>query len=439
MVWAVLLPVVLLSISACGMTNLMEAQNQLRASFTSGDIAGSQQLLDQLGARAYRTQDQVLVNLELGTLHYFNGNHAESKAYFISAEEEIDRLFGISVERNLRAFLVNDGELEYQGEDYEDVMINLFNALSAIHLGDLEAATVEARRASFKLENLSIRYDGLVETLSRSDTTSTDTSPGWGRGSTNIQASPFGHFLSYVIFSRQGREDNARIEFDRFQRTFSRNFPGQRFIESSRGTTAAVQGRGAPEAGNVLLLGFGGQAPSKVSNELRIYSNDLRTYIKYAVPSLRQHPTSIQRVEAVINGTQTVSMPLLDDFATTAESVFQVRRPIIITRAIIRSTLKHVANRAGQRAAASEFGEGGRILARLVGTIATELTEVADLRSWQTMPGRVHGQTVHLPPGTHEIKIRYFDRTNRIIHELVQHVDISPDNKLQIAETFFPG
>lgn len=437
----VLLGGLALLLSSCAMSGLMEAQTQLRTSFASGDIGRSQQLLDQFGRSVYRPQDQVLLNLELGTISYFNGNHRQSMEYFQRAEQEIDRLFGTSVERNIRAFLVNDGQLEYQGEDYEDVMLNLFNALSAIHLGDLEAATVEARRASFKLENLSIRYDGLVETLSRQDTTKTDTSPGWSRGRTNIQSSPFGHYLSYVVFSRQGREDNARIEYERFLRTFARNFPGQRFAQPTRGgaaTTAAPAGR-VPEAGNVMLIGFGGLSPSKESNELRIYSNNLSTYIKYAVPSLKLHPTAISRVEAVINGTQTVTLPMLDDFAATAQDVFNVRRPLIVTRAIIRSTLKHLGNQAGQRAAAREFGETGRAVAQLVGFLVTETTEVADLRSWQTMPGRVYGQTVSLPPGTHEISIRYFDRSNRIIHQQTHNLEVTAGQNLQIAETFFPG
>lgn len=418
---------------------LLEAQNQLRQSLAAGNLDRSGNLLDQFSRTGiYRSNDQVLLDLERGTIHYLMGNHRQSLGYFQEAEQEIDRLFGTSAERAFRALLQNDLVLEYQGEDYEDVMINLFNALSFIHLNDPDAATVEARRASFKLEQLSIRNLGLAETFSQRDTLKTDLNPGWTPGRTHIQASPFGHFLSYVIFSRQGREDNARIEYERFRSAFATNFPGQRWTDPRQDNFSGASGsQRVPPAGNVLILGFGGEAPTKRSNEVRIYSNDLRTYIKYSVPSIVNHGSRIHRAEAVINGVQTVPMPLLDDFAATAVEVFNVRRPLIVARAVVRSVTKHLLSQGAQRLARRELGDTAGAAAGILGAIFTEASEIADLRSWQTMPGRVHGQTVNLPPGNHEISIRYFDRNNRLIHQQTETITVEEDRPIQISEAFF--
>lgn len=455
LIWLIISVLGAVVFQGCTSTSLIDAQSQVRQSFHNGDIDRSQDLMARFARNnIYRSNDRVLMQLELGALNYYSGNHEQSMQYFQEAEVEIDRLFGISVERNIRALLLNDGQLEYQGEDYEDYMLNLFNALSAVHMNDLEAALVETRRASFKLESLAIRYDGIVETLSRRDTTKVDTRPDWERGSSNIQESAFGHYLSYVIYANQGRTDNARIEYERFRRAHNRAYPTRRINErqlaplavmsssssSSPGTEdtrAEVRTSPYPEPGNVLLLGFGGRAPEKKSTELRIYSNDLSTYIKYAVPSLQQYNSRVRSVEAVINDTLTVRMPMLDDFSHIAEDVFNVRKPLIVTRAIIRSTLKYVGSQATQRAVRNEYGaSAGRLTGVLTGII-TEVSEVADLRAWQTMPGQVYGQTVSLPEGTHHVRIRYLGSNRVLLHENEQTIESVPERPLQVREAFY--
>ncbi|MCH8568355.1 MAG: hypothetical protein LAT67_08835 [Balneolales bacterium] len=444
-------------LGGCASTSLFDAQQQFRQSFINGNLDQSEQLIQQFAARnIYRSNDQVLLNLELGALHYYRGEHEQSKKRFQEAELEIDRLFGISVERNLRAILLNDAQLEYQGEDYEDVMINLFNALSSIHLNNMEAALVETRRASFKLENLAIRYDGIVDGLLASDTTNVKSAQ-WSRGSANIQESVFGHYLSYLIYDSQGRTDYARIEFERFKRAHRRNFPNRSWEpfmppaqRGTQNTLVAEQPAGAissagisarrethPPAGNVLLLAFGGRAPSKQSEEIRIYSSDLSTYIKYAAPRLQSHSSAIHYAEAVIADSLVVPLPMLDDFSSVANDVFNVRRPLIITRAIIRSTLKYTASQTAQHLARREMGETAGNIAGILGFIFTEVSEVADLRSWQTMPGKVYGQSVLLPEGTHQVQIRYYGANRRLLFQEESQVSVTPDRDIIINEAFF--
>ena len=433
-----LLCVLALVLQGCGAANLMEAQSQMRQSFVSGDVEQSRNLMKRFEQReVYRSNDRVLRDLEMGALLYYNGEWEESRQRLQEAEREIDRLFGISVERNLRALVLNDAQLEYQGEDYEDVMINVFNALSFIHLNDLDAALVESRRISFKLENLAIRYDGLVESLSRRDTTEVDTSPGWERGSSNIEASAFGHYLGYVLNANQGRRDAARIEYERFRQVYRQhygNWPAQRQASPELQQRADAY----PEPGNTLVLAFGGRAPEKRARELRIYSSDLSTYIKYAVPVLESFDSRISRVEAVINDTLQVQLPLLDDFSRMAEDVFEVRKPIVYTRAIIRSTLKFAGSKAAQRAVKSEYGEAAGMLTGILGSLFTEVSEVADLRGWQTMPGQLYGFTVDLPPGEHALRIRYLGRSGQLLNETAHTVKRDSGTRdLSLYDTFY--
>lgn len=442
--WGGLLVMCLLacSLQGCAATQLMEAQSKVRQSFVNGDINQSRALMQQFEEGIYRSNDAVLRDLEMGALLYYSGEWEESRQRLQQAEREIDRLFGVSVKRNLRALVLNDAQLEYQGEDYEDVMINVFNALSYLHLNDFEAALVESRRISFKLENLAIRYDGLVESLSRADTTSVDTSPGWERGSSNIEASAFGHYLSYVINANQGRRDAARIEYERFRQVYSRYYGRRSPMEQPQAHTAKINLQRSDEAypppGNTLLLAFGGRAPEKEALELRIYSSDLDTYIKYAVPVLEPYSSRIERVEAVINDTMRVDLPLLDDFSRMAEEVFEVRKPIIYTRAIVRSTLKFIGSEVSEKAVENEYGEAAGALAGILGAVFTEVSEVADLRGWQTMPGQVYGLGVDLPPGEHELRIRYLGAAGNLLYEDARRVSRPPDERnLELYDAFY--
>lgn len=434
--WLAGLCLAICSLPGCAATQLMDAQSELRQSFTSGDIEQSRALMQRFEKGVYRNNDRVLRDLEMGALLYYSGEWDESRQRLQEAEREIDRLFGVSVQRNLRALVLNDAQLEYQGEDYEDVMINVFNALSYLHLNDPEAALVESRRISFKLENLAIRYDGLVEGLSRRDTTQVDTSPGWERGSTNIEASAFGHYLSYVINASQNRHDAARVEYDRFLRVYRRHYGS--WSPPAASTNTLQQSSAYPAPGNTLLLAFGGRAPEKEARELRIYSDDLSTYIKYAVPVLEPYETRVRRVEAVINDTLQLELPMLDNFSRMAEEVFQVRKPIIYTRAIIRSTLKFISSEVAQNAVEGEYGEAAGMLTGILGGLFTEVSEVADLRSWQTMPGQIYGFGVALPPGEHELRIRYLGAGGRLLHEQQGRIIRDPAaGDLQLYDAFY--
>jgi len=45
----------------------------------------------------------------------------------------------------------------------------------------------------------------------------------------------------------------------------------------------------------------------------------------------------------------------------------------------------------------------------------TDITENADLRCWRTMPGRVYGGKIDLPPGEYEIAFEYLDERGNVV------------------------
>ena len=80
------------------------------------------------------------------------------------------------------------------------------------------------------------------------------------------------------------------------------------------------------------------------------------------------------------------------------------RKGRIAVKAIARATTKYLANRALQ-AKARERSEGAGLLAWAAGNVFSEVSEQADLRSWQTLPDRVLIGRVLLPSGKHAIEV----------------------------------
>ncbi len=77
----------------------------------------------------------MLYYLDLGMLHHYAGNYAKSNEFLQKAEYAIEELFTASVSKIATSLLLNDNALDYSGEDYEDIYLNIFKALNFIALG----------------------------------------------------------------------------------------------------------------------------------------------------------------------------------------------------------------------------------------------------------------------------------------------------------------
>lgn len=423
-----ILLVFLFLLSSCRSINVFEAQMNIEDSFEKQDYIRTISLIDGFQkSNVYRERDEVLRLLEMGTAQRFAGQWTESTRTFQDAELKIELLYGTSVSRNIAAFLVNDYRLEYEGEDYEDVYLNAFNSLNYIHLNELESALVEARRIAFKLDKFAARHEEVMREMARKDTTGNRAPTSVGTSS--IQNSAFGHFLASVLFAASNRPDNARIEYNRMTGAFMNQ--GIAYQGGSSKTLEHIQHGNY----NTLLVAFSGRSPSKRSHEVRTYIEDLDFYIKFSFPVLETFNSRVGSVEAVINDTLTLSLPLIENMSDVAEAVYKVKEPLIYFRTFTRSFLRALSTRKAQQMATAEGGETlGRIVGGL-GMIGTEAMEMADLRRWTTLPGQVYGNVLDLPAGEHRVRYRYYTSTDRLIYETEQIVQVG--EKLTLTESIY--
>jgi len=147
---------------------------KIDAAVLSRDYEQGLSLVEEAKGKGYRDKDSVVFYLDAGMISHYGGNYKKSSDYLQKAEKAIERAFTKSISLEAATFLVNDTMREYPGEDYEDLYLNVFNALNYYHRGNVDGAMVEVRRMDNKIRYLSTKY-GTVLTKAQQELLKQDT------------------------------------------------------------------------------------------------------------------------------------------------------------------------------------------------------------------------------------------------------------------------
>ncbi len=135
--------------------------------------------------------DQVVYLLEYGTALQMARDYRESNKAFLKAEDLTEVKDYHSVSRITGSLLLNEGMVQYKGDDFEKVLINNMLAINFLMLGQLDEAQVETRKVNDKLYKY--RFEGKK----------------------NYQQNPFAFYLSALIWEANRNWDSAYIDFKR--------------------------------------------------------------------------------------------------------------------------------------------------------------------------------------------------------------------------------
>ena len=243
-----------------------------------------------------------------------------------------------------------------------------------------------------------------------------------------------GHFLSTILYAKTAKQDDARIAYHNLltayqdqPKTKSDNFPNSKELQTLLNPTSY----------NVLIKAFTGRSPSKNQNDLRIYFKEIDTYLKYSLPVLQLYNSSVTSIRVSVNGEEIINdLNMIEHLDLVAKEVYKVKEPIIYARTIVRASLKAAATNQ----ASNEINEQNELLGRavrLLGKVAQEATEKADLRSWQTMPGKSYGTVLKLPEGTHTIELEYYESSGRLLFTDTQEIKVGTEKDLTLVESIY--
>ena len=189
--------------------------------------------------------DALLKSLYQGVFAYYGGRYRTSQTRLNEAAELTDARFTKSVSQNALALLVNDRALDYQPGTNEILLTHYYAALAYLAGGDLEGATVEARRLGYLLE----RDQGDVEPRERN----TRAMLRWFTG---------------AIFESAGERNDALVSY--------RNARVMQGIAADTGDDRLATDRLQSDSGEVLIIVEQGYVafPTPFSLSLQVYKHE---------------------------------------------------------------------------------------------------------------------------------------------------------------------
>jgi len=420
-------PILVFFISACATTdpyvpvdNLVEQEN----------FAKSAELLEEKRKTIYREKDSVLYFLDKGMLTRYNGDYKESSSLLQQGERAIEENFAVSISQEVGTYILNDTTREYDGEDYEDIYLNLFNALNYYHQGDMEGALVEIRRMTNKLRNLSVKYGTIMTNMQKKALENNTEIPPNPEAPVKFNNSALARYMGMLFYRGIGNMDSARIDQNQL-RVAMADAPQiyTNPVPSSIQNELSIPGGMA----RLNVIGFAGRSPKKTEEVIRIYLGN--AWIKIALPVMTPRPSQITSIKVSIDSGESFTLELLEDISAMVTATFAQKKNLIYVKSVVRASVKGIAASVFNSAAdSSDDNKGLFTLLGLGSQILAEASEKADLRVARFFPGKAYVGGINLAPGTYSFTVTFYGQGDKVLssrrHE---NIDIKT-NTLNLTE-----
>jgi hypothetical protein len=369
--------------------------------------------LEKKTKTAYRKKDKVLYFLDKGMLTHYAGDYKESSALLENGERAIEANFAVSVSQEIGTFVLNDTTREYDGEDYEDIYLNVFNALNYYHQGDMEGALVEIRRMNNKLQNLSVKYGALMSKMQKLALEKGTDIPPNPDAPVKFNNSALARYLGMLFYRGIENMDSARIDQQQL-RVAMADSPSiyQKPVPSSIADELIIP----DDMARLNVISFTGRSPVKEEEVERVFLG--AAWIKFALPVMKPIPSRIASISVDLDSGESFNMELLEDISAVVSATFTQKENIIYTKSVIRASVKGITTQALYAAAdkSDDAGTSGLLFLFGIGSqIFSEASEKADLRGSRYFPGKAYVGGVNLPPGTYSLTVTYYGRNQETI------------------------
>jgi hypothetical protein len=371
----------------------------------------------------YPEKNAIMLFLDKGLLEHYAGNYAASSADLQNAERLIEEAYTKSISEGFFSYIVNDNVKEYPGEDFENIYLNVFNALNYYNRNNIEGALVEIRKlsnTSGKLEMLSRKYEYTDPRTGAGLNAMVGQETGISQlpevKTVSFSNSALARYLGALFYQADGNTDSARIEFNQVYRAYSTN----RNIYSGAVPKAVENARDVPSGmARLNIISFTGLSPVKEEQLVIHYlpfQHPVLQIATFKLPVLVNRPSQINRIEVEADG-KTFELELLEDMGAVIKETFNARYSNILIKTYIRTIIKYVV----ADIAAMEMEKQKDALAGLLVAVAARATmdasERADIRMSHYLPDKAYIGGINLDPGTYSVIIRYCNGNHVIYSE----------------------
>lgn len=446
-----------------------------------GDAQRAVQIIEQ-AEREYGPESRLLYDMDRGMMLHVAGQYQTSNAILDQAEDEVERLYTRRATSETKAFLTNDSKLPYEGDPYEQTMINVIKALNYAAMGNWTEALVEARRIDHRLNVLTDR---------------TSAKDGY-------RDDAFARYLSGLLYEISGDLNNAFIAYrkayelygavrswarvalppmlraDLLRMTealhmtqeheeYKREFPdvvwrpyeetkelGQIVLVSHMGRAPHKEDRmiDVPvslDALNLVLISKAlgnqhrGNYPERRAAESVLYGLNGHI-VRIAIPTLVSQKTQVAYGQMTLTGqagSYNAKTELMQNVTAVAERSLSDRLAGISVKAAARAVVKYgLAEGVGRGVQVAAGKDTGPLIGLVVGSLAKAwaiASEEADKRTWRTLPDEIQIAKLWVPPGEYEFKTQYPGRdAGHIGRDVVKTLTIRSGETKLFSERVLP-
>ena len=374
-----------------------------------------------------RSKDKTLYMLEQGRVAQVAGRYPKSMEAFdiaIAEEARADERARISLSKMAASgssLLSNDNAIPYRAAAYERILMHNYQALNYLALGKLEGAGVEVRRAALEQRDALERHH---KELARLDEQARDQQWLVARNQNQVASrfrqmreavaglknsfqSAYTFYVSGVIYELLGEPNDAYIDYKKAYEIYPDNpylqadllrLSAQLGFEDdyARFSQAFSLPRETQEGRELILLYEEGFVPPKQQVFIDFYTPhgiQAVAFPFYSDVSSPARPLVLSTSEDEPLG----STALITDVQALAVKDLAEKLPAITVRQVLRLIAKYQL----QKQAEDNLGGLGAATAMIYNVVS----ESADLRSWLTLPSKVHVLRVHLPAGVEQVKL----------------------------------
>jgi hypothetical protein len=422
------------------------AQNEaFNQHFLNGDMASAERALDQ-DAKNKRNKNRSLYLLNKGTLAWMQQDYQKATEYFNEADLFIEDQRK-SIANEALALLTNPATKPYVPEDFENVMLNFYKALSYIELGNTESALVECRRVNEKLYALNDKYPKNYKNRYSDDA--------------------FAHVLMGLIYDSSKDYNNAFIAYRNalkiYEENYTQNFgtPAPMQLKEDLLRTAYQTGlnqeyefykekfgfdfsKSDKNEGDLVFIWLSGLGPVKdewsinfsalngrdgyltmvnegeditfpfyvgnMDRNTRHSLNDLE-FVRVAFPKYAERIPVFTNASIVVNDSLSYQLDKAEDINAIAFKTLRDR----MLREMANSLLRLATKKALENYARSKDDTIGLFVG-----ILNAVTEKADTRNWQTLPHSIHYRRISLKEGENNLSLQVQSPNGSVQNQSIQ-------------------
>ena len=383
--------------------------------------------VDESKSKQYGSKNMLLYHLDRGLLLHEAGQYKESDKSFDDAEILYDELYTKSLTGAAGTLFINDNTAPYYGKPYDKSLMHVFRALNYAYTGDIQGGLVEVRK-------LNLFFRGLRD-----------------KNSSGYRDDAFAEYLGGLLYQANGNTDDARISFNAAADAYKWYQRDYKVSPPPVSTAAACA-----NCGEVIFLHYNGVSPIMVSHTIQVAWNEAvfavrasdsigkedsakfenaivagvyTNAITVALPGFEDIPYAIKGSEVFVDS-QTYPTVLMEDIGMIEKKLLAQNLTAITLRASARAMLKYVLGEMISNQVQENQGDALGLLAKVVTSAAAAGTEVADTRSWVTLPDQLRMARIQLPPGRHNLHLTFKTADGSSAGDAVlKDIEVTPGQK----------